>query len=89
MEGYGEAVTDNDLENLVRELRSTIEGSASLAGDERTKLEDLAQRIEQQVDDEHGLIENIADSVGLFETDHPALVQTLNRIAQTLNASGI
>ena len=35
------------------------------------------------------LIENIADSVGLFETDHPALVQTLNRIAQTLNASGI
>ena len=77
------------LENLVRELRSTIENSESLAGEERSNLEALARRIEQQVDDEHGLIENITDSVGQFETDHPALVQTLNRIAQTLNAAGI
>ena len=82
-------MTDNVLENLVRDLRSMIESSASLADDERANLSELAQRIEQQVEDEHGLIENLADSVGQFETDHPALVQTINRIAQTLNAAGI
>lgn len=82
-------MTDNVLENLVRDLRSMIESSASLADDERANLRELAQRIEQQVEDEHGLIENLADSVGQFETDHPALVQTINRIAQTLNAAGI
>ena len=83
-------MTDHSLEQLVDELRAAIEESGTLAGEEREKLQALAHRIEQRVDDEQlGLVEQIGESVGHFETDHPALVQTLNRIAQTLNAAGI
>jgi hypothetical protein len=83
-------VTDNTLEALLDELRSTISDSETLGDDDRAKLGKLADRIEGQADDEEpGLVEHIGESVSMFETDHPSLVQTLNRIAQTLNAAGI
>jgi hypothetical protein len=81
---------DHELEHLVNELRRAIEDSEALAGEDREKLEALAQQIDERVDAEHhGIVDKIGESVGLFETDHPALVQTLNRIAQTLSAAGI
>jgi len=83
-------MTDNELEHLVNELRTAIEDSTALADEEREKLEALARLIDERVDDErHGIIAQIGESVGYFETNHPALVQTLNRIAQTLGAGGI
>ncbi len=67
-----------------------IEDRETLAGEDRKRLEALAQQIDERVDAEHqGIIDKIGESVGLFETDHPTLVQTLNRIAQTLGAAGI
>lgn len=84
------AVTDHVLEHLINELREAISESDTLAGEEREHLEALAQRLDEHVDDENDtIVDHIGDSVGRFETDHPALVQTLNRIAQTLNAAGI
>ena len=90
MNRYGGGVTDHVLEQLVHELRETIEQSTSLAGEERAQLETLARRLDEHVEEEHdGLIDHISDSVGQFETDHPALTQTLNRIANALNAAGL
>jgi Domain of unknown function (DUF4404) len=87
-------MTDHALDDLVNELRAAIESSDTLAGEERDRLEALAQRIDEELDERvdterQGLVEQIGESVGHFETDHPALVKTLNRIAQTLNAAGI
>ena len=83
-------MTDHVLEQLVHELRSAIESSTTLEGDERARLEELARRLDAHVEEEHdGIVDHISDSVGYFETDHPQLVQTLNRIAQTLNAAGL
>ena len=85
-----DCVTDHVLEQLIRDLRDTIAASETLGGEERERLEALARRLDDHVDDENdGIVDHISDSVGQFETDHPALVQTLNRIAQTLNAAGI
>jgi hypothetical protein len=81
---------DHELAHLVTELRKSIEDSETLAGEDRENLEALARQIDQLVDAEpQGIVDKIGESVSLFETDHPALVQTLNRIAQTLGASGI
>lgn len=83
-------MTDETLVQLLNELRTTIERSETMPDEERERLENLADRIENRVDSEQeGIIDHIGDSVGLFETDHPDLVRTLNRIAQTLNAAGI
>ena len=84
------AVTDHVLEHLINELREAIAESTSLAGEEREHLEALAKQLDDHVEEEHDtIVDHIGDSVGRFETDHPALVQTLNRIAQTLNAAGL
>ena len=84
------AMAEHDLERLLGELRSTIEESQSLEADERQKLETLATRIEEQADEErHGLIDQLGDAVENFETVHPSLTQTLNRIANALSAGGI
>ena len=83
-------VTDHVLDNLVHELRSTIDDSDTLTDADRDRLDALTRRIEGHADEEHeGIVAHIGDAVGRFETDHPSLVQTLNRIAQTLNAAGI
>lgn len=87
----------DELEDLVTELRSTLAASDGLDEGQRAHLEDLAARIDRQVDrekaeeedDDDNIVEHVGDAVDQFEVEHPGLVQTLNRIANALSAGGI
>ncbi len=81
---------DGVLESLIGELRAAVESSASLPTGERQHLLELVGRVESRVIEEHGgLVDQIEDAVSRFETDHVALVGTLNRVANALSAGGI
>ena len=83
-------MSDHDLEQLVHELRTAIADSDSLADHDRARIDGLVERLETGIEDEHeGIVDHIEDSVHHFETDHPVLVETLNRIANALSAGGL
>ncbi len=81
---------DGVLESLIGELKAAVNDSVSLATDERQHLLGLVGQVESRVTEEHGgLVDQIEDAVSRFETDHVALVGTLNRVANALSAGGI
>ena len=86
-------MSDNDMSELLDELRSAIANADSLAGDDRTQLDELVRRIEVEADededDDPNIVEHIEDAIGRFEAEHVGLVQTINRIANVLSAGGI
>jgi len=81
------------MSELLDELRSAIANADSLAGDDRTQLDELVRRIEVEADededDDPNIVEHIEDAIGRFEAEHVGLVQTINRIANVLSAGGI
>ena len=83
-------MSDDNLEELLHELRDTLAEAHGLADEDRLRLTGILSEIEDAVEDEHhGVIEQIEDAVHRFEVEHVGLVGVLNRIANTLNASGI
>lgn len=84
----------NQLNEALQALRSEIQ---SLDTDENRKhsLNNLADKIEQQLDDSspdtknHGLIETLEETINEFEVEHPALTSIINRILVTLGNMGI
>lgn len=83
-------MSDDVLASLIGELRAAIDNSDSIVGEEQVRLMALVARVESRVADEHdGLVEQLEDAVSRFETDHVALVGTLNRVANVLSAGGI
>ena len=83
-------MSDDVLGSLIGELRAAINNSETLPTEEQDRLVALVARVESRVIDEHGgLVEQIEDAVTRFETDHVALVGTLNRVANVLSAGGI
>ncbi len=83
-------MADEVLELLIQELLTAIDGSAGLDREEKDHLIGLVKRVGRRIEDEHGgIVEQIEDTVSRFETDHVALVGTLNRIANVLSAGGI
>ncbi len=83
-------MSDEVLQSLIDQLRSAVTGSGSLIDPDREQILELVERLERRVSDEHGgLVEQIEDAVSRFETDHVALVATLNRVANALSAGGI
>jgi len=86
-------VSDKEMSELLDELRSAIANADSLAGDDRTQLDELVRRIEVEADededDDPNIVEHIEDAIGRFEAEHVGLVQTINRIANVLSAGGI
>lgn len=84
---------DQDMPELLAELRSTIADTSGLADADRTRLDDLVRRIEieadEDEDDDPNIIEHLEDALGRFEAEHVGLVQTINRIANVLSAGGI
>ena len=86
-------MSDKEMSVLLDELRSAIANADSLAGDDRTQLDELVRRIEVEADededDDPNIVEHIEDAIGRFEAEHVGLVQTINRIANVLSAGGI
>ena len=86
-------MSDKEMSELLDELRSAIANADSLAGDDRTQLDELVRRIEVEADededDDPNIVEHIEDAIGQFEAEHVGLVQTINRIANVLSAGGI
>lgn len=85
-------VSEQDLDELIEELRSTIGRSASLSDDDRSRLDGLIGRVEASAaseEDDDGLLDHLEESLSRFETEHVDLVATINRIANVLSAGGI
>ncbi len=84
----------NQLNEALQALRSEIQ---SLDTDESRKqsLNDLADKIEQQLEDSspatknHGLTETLEETISEFEVEHPDLTSIINRILVTLGNMGI
>ncbi len=86
-------MNDEDVTELLDELRATIAQSEGLGDDDRDRLATLIGRIESEVDededDDPNLLDHVSDAIGRFETEHVDLVATINRIANALSAGGI
>lgn len=84
---------DRDIGALIDDLREAIAATGSLSEPDRSRLDDLVQRIETQADededDDPGFFDHVDDSISRFEAEHVGLVQTINRIANALSAGGI
>lgn len=84
---------DQDISDLLDELRSTIAAMDGMADDDRAHLDALVRRIETEADededDDPNILEHLDDALSRFEAEHVGLVQTINRIANVLSAGGI
>ena len=81
---------EQELDELLEELRSTIAETDTLSDDDRTRLAGLMQRVEAAADqDDDGLRDQLDDALSRFEVEHVGLVRTINRIANVLSAGGI
>ncbi|GJM36808.1 MAG: hypothetical protein DHS20C19_01750 [Acidimicrobiales bacterium] len=84
---------DQDISDLLDELRSTIAAMDGVADDDRAQLDALVRRIETEADededDDPNILEHLDDALSRFEAEHVGLVQTINRIANALSAGGI
>ena len=83
-----------ELQEQLDALREQIDQNPPLSQEERVHLNDLAQKIEAQLNLESASKDtNLADSVNLtverYELDHPTLATTLRNIVQTLGNMGI
>ena len=83
-----------ELQQQLDALREQIDQNPPLSQEERVHLNDLAQKIEAQLNLESATNDtNLTDSVTLaverFELDHPTLATTLRNIVQTLGNMGI
>jgi hypothetical protein len=86
-------VKENDLRNLLTQLHARLAGAPSLDEEDRRLLVTVLGDIEQALakrpaaspPGDRGL-----ESLALkFEADHPALAETLRRLADTLAKAGI
>ncbi|MDW3217171.1 MAG: DUF4404 family protein [Acidimicrobiales bacterium] len=84
---------DQDISELLDELRSTIAATDGMTADDRRQLDALVRRIEVQADededDDPNILDHLDDALSRFEAEHVGLVNTINRIANALSAGGI
>ena len=83
-----------ELQEQLDALREQIDQNPPLSQEERVHLNDLAQKIEAQLNLEPATNDtNLADSVNLevesFELNHPTVAGILRNIVQTLGNMGI
>lgn len=77
------------LERLRAELKTLETDEAT-----RRRLEDLARRVEQQLqegqaEEHHGLVKELEDEILHFEVAHPRLTAIINDIMVALSQMGI
>jgi len=83
-------MSDKELSELVDELRATIAASEGLSDEDRSHLDGIVGRIEDEADDDdEGIISSVEDAVARFEVEHVGLVRVINRIADALSAGGL
>jgi len=88
-------MSHSDLRNLLTQLHARLGNTQSLDADDRRMLSETLAEIEDAL--AQGAVPPSADGAeeGLdllaakFEADHPALAETLRRVADTLGKAGI
>ena len=86
-------MNETDLRNLLTQLHARLGSAAPLEAEDRRLLVTVLADIEKALADDPGA--QPADASGLeslavkFEADHPALSETLRRVADTLGKAGI
>ena len=76
------------LESLHRELQGTDAVDPELNEPLQKVLEDIRQVLEGQ-SEQRGLRDRVSDLALNFETDHPTLAETLNKVTHVLASLGI
>lgn len=86
-------MAENDLRNLLTQLHTRLESAANLGADDRRLLVTVLGDIEKLLASspvtpppDASRLESLAMK---FETDHPALAETIRRLADTLAKAGI
>jgi Domain of unknown function (DUF4404) len=86
-------MSENDLRNLVTQLHSRLGSSQSLDAEDRRLLGDALHDIEKALASSDAARPPSASGLeGLavkFEADHPALAESLRRLADALGKAGI
>ena len=84
-----------ELKADLSRLRSEIESLDSGDSEALQRLEQLAARIEQELEDENavtdpaGLVGELEDAVSRFEASHPTLGALLNNLIVLLGGMGV
>ncbi|WP_263142727.1 DUF4404 family protein [Pseudomonas sp. RIT-PI-AD] len=82
------------LQEQLLQLREQLQQGSTMSPEDRSHLEELAQRIELQLQNEAASPDNnVVDGVNLaverFEVEHPTLAVTLRNIMQSLVSMGV
>jgi hypothetical protein len=87
------SMSESDLRNLLTQLHDRLGNAQTLDADDRRLLVTVLADIEQVL--AKGQVAPPSDAPGLeslavkFEADHPALAETIRRLADTLGKAGI
>lgn len=88
-------MTQQKLNDVIQELKSQIASLEVSDAQAKQKLQSLVDGLEEKLrspKDEthhHSLVEEVRDSVGHFEVEHPRITAILNDLMMTLSNMGI
>jgi len=88
-------VPERELAELIENLRSAVAETETLSGEDRSRLDNLIERVEASAEEaaaEEGddtVLQHLDDARTRFETDHVDLMRIVNRIADVLGAGGL
>jgi hypothetical protein len=86
-------MNENDLRNLLTQLHARLGSAQSLDADERrllvTVLGDIEKALAKPPDASSPDTSGFESLAVKFEADHPALAESLRRVADTLGKAGI
>ena len=86
-------MSQNDLRNLLTQLHARLGNAQSLDADDRrlltTVLADIEHALAQGTGAQQPHGKGLESLAVKFEADHPALAETLRRVADTLAKAGI
>ncbi|HKK16177.1 MAG TPA: DUF4404 family protein [Gammaproteobacteria bacterium] len=88
-------MTQQKLQKELEQLRAEIEKVDTTDAQTKTKLEQLVRDIENELEKpekdevQHGLMDDLRESINRFEAEHPRTTAILNDIMVTLSNMGI
>jgi uncharacterized coiled-coil protein SlyX len=88
-------VPERELAELIENLRSAIAETETLSTEDRSRLDNLIERVEASAEeaaaeeDDDSVLQHLDDARTRFATDHVDLMRIVNRIADVLGAGGL
>lgn len=88
-------MTQQKLQKELEQLRAEIEKVDTTDAQTKAKLEQLVRDIENELEKpeedkfQHGLMDDLRESINRFEAEHPRTTAILNDIMVTLSNMGI